>query len=809
MERQRGISIKSMPMSFLLADLRGKSHVINVIDTPGHVDFLDDTVAALRLCDGMVVIVDVVEGMTMSVEQVIKMAAKEGLSIVLVLNKLDRLILDLKLPPNDAYFKLKHVIEEFNACVSTHMPGSTVSPALGNVCFASSQMEWCFSLKSFAQIYARLHANYSMLDVDTFAKHLWGDVFFNATHRTFDKKNPETKTGSGKRTFVEFILEPLYKLHAYVLGESPDSLKSCLAELKIYLKKGEYELDVKPLLTLVMRRFLVDVGGFVDMLVRHVPSPVTHAKTKLEYTYKGPLLPGGDNNAAMAMMKCSSEGPLVMHISKLYPSLDGRYFDAFGRVMSGTVRPGQKVKVLGENYSLEDEEDMSLCEVNKLWIFESHYRIEVSQATAGNWILVGGIDESILKTATVVDERVDEPYTFIPLQFQLRPVVRVGVEPLNPSELPKMLEGLRKLGKSYPIFQTKVEESGEHIILGTGEMYLDCILHDLRTIYAEMEIKVADPVVTFCETVVETSSIKCSAETPNKKNTLMLIAEPLEKGLAEDIEQGRISMSGDRSQLANFLQETYQWDILQSRHVWAFGPDDNGPNVLVDDTLPSEVSKSALRNVHDSIRQGFQWAAREGPLCDEPMRNVKFRLVDATIASDPISRGSGQIIPTARRVCYSAFLTATPRIMEPVYAVEILAPANCISVIYTVLARRRGHVVQDMPRPGTPLHTVKALLPVIDSFGFETDLRIQTQGLAFCQQMFDHWQMTPGDPLDKSTILRPLEPSPASQLARDFMLKTRRRKGLGEEVALVKYFDNPTLLSLAQQDFAASNSNFL
>jgi U5 small nuclear ribonucleoprotein component len=81
-----------------------------------------------------------------------------------------------------------------------------------------------------------------------------------------------------------------------------------------------------------------------------------------------------------------------------------------------------------------------------------------------------------------------------------------------------MLEGLRKINKSYPLSKTKIEESGEHIILGTGELYMDCILHDLRKLYSEIEIKVSDPVVSFCETIIETSSIKCYADTNNKKN---------------------------------------------------------------------------------------------------------------------------------------------------------------------------------------------------------------------------------------------------------------------------------------------------
>lgn len=110
----------------------------------------------------------------------------------------------------------------------------------------------------------------------------------------------------------------------------------------------------------------------------------------------------------------------------------------------------------------------------------------------------------------------------------------------------------------------------------------------------------------------------------------------------------------------------------------------------------------------------------------------------------------------------------------------------------------RGHVTQDIPKPGSPLYTVKAYLPVIDSFGFETDLRTHTQGQAFCQQSFDHWQIVPGDPLDKSVSLKPLEPSPAQFLARDFMIKTRRRKGLSEDVNINKFFDDSMLIELAK-----------
>jgi U5 small nuclear ribonucleoprotein component len=171
------------------------------------------------------------------------------------------------------------------------------------------------------------------------------------------------------------------------------------------------------------------------------------------------------------------------------------------------------------------------------------------------------------------------------------------------------------------------------------------------------------------------------------------------------------------------------------------------------------------------------------------IRGVKFRVLDASLAQEPIYRGGGQIIPTARRVCYSSFLLATPRLLEPVYYVEVQAPADCVAAVYTVLSRRRGHVTKDIPKPGSPLYTVKAYIPVIDANGFETDLRTATQGQAFVQMTFDHWSVVPGDPTDTSIQLRPLEPATGQALARDLVLKTRRRKGLSDSIAVSKYLE--------------------
>lgn len=180
------------------------------------------------------------------------------------------------------------------------------------------------------------------------------------------------------------------------------------------------------------------------------------------------------------------------------------------------------------------------------------------------------------------------------------------------------------------------------------------------------------------------------------------------------------------------------------------------------------------------------------------IRNTKFKLTDITLASEAIFRGGGQIIPTSRRACYSSFLMASPRLMEPLYSVSVTGPEDSYMEVYNVLARRRGHVLSDGPVAGTPLYRVNGLLPVIDSFGFETDLRIKTQGSSMVSLVFDSWSIVPGDPLDRDQIIRPLQPATAQATARDFVLKTRKRKGLSEDVSVRTFLEPEFYQSLME-----------
>lgn len=537
-EQERHMSIKSTPMTMLLADTRGKNFAITIMDCPGHVQLHDESVAALRMVDSALLVVDALEGVMMHTELLIQQTVSEGLPILLCISKLDRLIVELKLPPRDSYYKLLQIVESVNDIIAKASCGRypKLSPANGTVCFSSALHGYSFTLPSFAQVYADHHDDTLGTNLTTvqMASRLWGDWYWDPSTNKFHTSPKDCTTRVVDRTFVTFVLEPLYKIYTACLGESEQVTSKLLRSLGVLLKKDQLRASARPLLRAALSKFMETAScGIVDMIVRHVPTPNAAAKGKVHRAYSGPLV---NSTVVESMLTTNSKGPLVIHVAKLCSTPDGNSFDAFGRIYSGTIAPGQRVKVLGEAYVPdEDDEDCAIATVESVSIPRGRRQTPVTLATAGNWVLIKGVDATISKTATIVGLKRDEEeeeglgnnpaesnstgddatYIFKPLRFPFaggESVVKMALEPLQPAELPKMVEGLRRVSKSYPMVQTRVEESGEHVLFGTGELYLDCVLHDLRHVHADLEIKVADPISAFRETVVETSSLKCFAE---------------------------------------------------------------------------------------------------------------------------------------------------------------------------------------------------------------------------------------------------------------------------------------------------------
>merc|ERR1712098_880003 len=193
-----------------------------------------------------------------------------------------------------------------------------------------------------------------------------------------------------------------------------------------------------------------------------------------------------------------------------------------------------------------------------------------------------------------------------------------------------------------------ITESGEHVVAGAGELHLEICLKDLEEDHAGVPLRISDPVVAYRETVTEKSSITALSKSPNKHNRLYMIAEPMDEELAKEIEAGKISPRDDLKARARILADDFGWDVTDARKIWCFGPDTSGANLLVDQTKAVQY----LNEIKDSVVSGFQWASREGPVAEEPMRGCRFNIMDVTLHADAIHRGGGQLIPTARRVLY-------------------------------------------------------------------------------------------------------------------------------------------------------------
>jgi len=750
-------------------EINEKSFLINLIDSPGHVDFSSEVTAALRVTDGALVVVDCIEGVCVQTETVLRQAISERIKPVLMLNKLDRAVLELQLPPEEAYRSFQKSIENVNVIIATYndeaLGDITLEPVTGKVAFGSGLHQWGFTLKKFAKTYAKKFKSTRA----KMMKRLWGDSFFKKGENKWTNKSDN---GKHKRGYVAFILDPIYQLFDAIMNEKADKVVKMLKVIGVTLKGDEKDLVGKPLLKRVMQKWLPAGDAVLEMIVMHLPSPRDAQKYRTDSLYEGPE----DDECAVAMRNCDASGPLMMYVSKMVPTNDKGRFYAFGRVFSGTIATGQKVRIMGPNYVPGKKTDLWVKNIQRTIIMMGRNVEQVADIPAGNTCGLVGVDSYLLKTGTISTS--DIAHNIRQMKYSVSPVVRVAVECKNSADLPKLVEGLKRLSKSDPLVQISQEESGENIIAGAGELHLEICLKDLQDDFmGGAPIRISDPVVSYRETVGGSSSSTCLSKSPNKHNRLYMEAEAMPVDLQVEIEEGKVVPAPkDAKEQARYLAEKYDFDPTDvgPKKLWGFAPDGNGPNFLIDATRAVQY----LNEIKESVNSGFQWAMRAGPMCDEVVRGVVFKLLDVTLHADAIHRGMGQILPTARRVMFASMYTAEPTLMEPMYIADIAVPVDSAGGVYSTLSMRRGEIVEEIPKAGTPMTAIRAYLPVNQSFGFTKELRSNTGGKAFPQCSFDHWATMNGDPFSEGNRVY------------EIIRETRKRKGMEEAMPpLDRYLD--------------------
>jgi len=504
------------------------------------------------------------------------------------------------------------------------------------------------------------------------------------------------------------------------------------------------------------------------MIIMKLPSPRKAQAYRAAYLYEGPI----DDPCGQSIKKCDRDGALMVFISKMIPTSDKGRFYAFGRVFGGTVATGQKVRIMGPNYKpgVNSKADLHVKNIQRTVLMMGGKVEAVPDVPCGNTVALVGVDQYLMKQGTISDH--EDACCIRVMKYSVSPVVRVAVEVKSAADLPKLVEGLRKLSKSDPLVQCYSEDSGEHIIAGCGELHIEICLKDLEEEFAKCPLKKGDPVVSYKECVTDISTQTCLSKSPNKHNRIFCKAAPLGDELAQAIDDDKVSSKQDPKARRIILRDEFDWDPNDALKIWCFGPETTGPNMVVDVTKAVQY----LNEIKDSVEAAFQWATKEGVMTEENMRGCRFNIEDVALHADAIHRGGGQIIPTARRVFYASVLTASPRFQEPIFLVEIQCPNDTVGGIYNCLATRRGIVIGEEPISGTPLVNMKAHLPVAESFGFTQALRAATSGRAFPQCVFDHWEELADDPF-----------KPDSR-AGILVAGVRKRKGLKEEIPLLENF---------------------
>ncbi|KAK9971344.1 hypothetical protein ABG768_024716 [Culter alburnus] len=776
-EQIRGITMKSSAISLHYAT-GGADYLINLIDSPGHVDFSSEVSTAVRLCDGAIVVVDAVEGVCPQTQVVLRQAWLENIRPVLVINKIDRLIVELKLTSQEAYAHLQKILEQVNAVTGTlftskvleeraekeaETPSSYAendsgdqvydwsagleetddsdlyfSPDRGNVVFASAIDGWGFRIHQFAEMYSqKMGIRFWVL-----LKTLWGDFYLNAKA----KKIMKGAQSKGKKPlFVQLVLDNIWSMYdAVVTRRDKEKVEKMVTSLGVkVLPRDLKHSDPKVLLSAICSQWLPVSQAVLSMVCEKLPSPAEISAERVEKLMsvgarRFDSLPEKTQELKKAFLDCSADetAPVIVFVSKMFavdskalpqnkqrpltqeeiaqrrelarqrhaerqaanqsaespgsadaggtstpaapatgsvtdalcaqtealsvrPAVEEdnkEHFVAFARVYSGVVRKGQKVFVLGPKYDpslalrvlpegcsvadvLPSVPHMACCTVDSLYLLMGRELEELDEVPSGNVLGIGGMEEFILKSATISTSPACPPFT--PINFEATPIVRVAIEPKHPSEMPKLVRGMRLLNQADPCAEVLIQETGEHVLVTAGEVHLQRCLDDLRERFAKIEISASEPIIPFRETVIRPPKVDMVNEelgkqqkvavihqvkdehtkyhegvqvdstglvtltTSNKMATVRVRAIPLPEEVTRILEDS-VGLIRTMEQFSLFAGEGKTLDINQKilediqefkvklestlqghkwrgavEHIWAFGPRRCGPNILL------------------------------------------------------------------------------------------------------------------------------------------------------------------------------------------------------------------------------------
>lgn len=572
-EQERGITMESSAISLIYdskmrntensSTMSHERYLINLIDSPGHVDFSSQVITATRLCDGALILVDAVEGVCTQTIAVLRQAKMESLKPILVINKMDRLIVELKMSTNEAALWLNRLVEQVNACqaslyrseyfvvleddlkdLSLTDKFEEFSPIKGNVIFSSATDNWAFRLSSFAEKYAQKLG----VPAEKFLTFLFdSELFFDSKSKRVVSRATALRLGisTEKCLFAQFVLDNLWSVYESTVISFDEEKVEKIAK-SVHAKVGIRDVKARDGVN-VMKSIL---GAWIPLadcifssIIDQIPDPIKSNGIKLTEHFEGneeifpsetvKLIEKLKNKAEpepKPESKDENENELtVAYIAKMFSitcdarmahnlgvSIDethNEFLLGMGRVFHGSLRVGQELFVLKPRYdpNAPSEENNFKCRIKKLFLLMGREVEPIDEIHEGGVFAVSieqigheaetSIFEGI-KSATLSTSLWCPSFDLRPNQTEIAPIVRVALQPTELASFPRLLEGLKLLCQADPTAETYIqEENGEPILAAAGELHLQQCLKDLKERFARVDFTVSPPMVPFRETI--------------------------------------------------------------------------------------------------------------------------------------------------------------------------------------------------------------------------------------------------------------------------------------------------------------------
>ncbi|CAD5207148.1 unnamed protein product [Bursaphelenchus okinawaensis] len=825
-EQERGITMKSSVVSLLFDPL-----LLNLVDSPGHVDFLAEVNSAVNVADVALLVVDVVEGVCSQTESLLRQAILNQVQVILVLNKIDRLITELKLSESEGFQHIRQLIENVNSTLSQIFQGLLLEdhdeqvewdkiedvelkyhfhPSHGNVLFSSAVFGYAFSVGDFANKWAvKLKMEPSYLE-----QNLFSDCYFagGQLHQEAEKK--------GKKTlFEQLVLTPLWEVYKVAFQDKDvEKLKSSALKLGLEPLKAKRCEDAFH----ELMRTWMPLSSAVARAVARCQSAKAAFSTdeRVSRIFKA----NDCEKITKALKACDSNDEFsLLFVMKLYVVDEKKL--AVCRVMNGRVEKDQLLYPVSKK---PDQEPQKVTSINIMLGKDLH---EVEKAVAGTIVAIEF--EDFPSSATLSNEKVDsEGLGFV--NEGMEPLVRVTLRTsLDIQNMAQLKQGLKQLSTVDPSVRVFEQEDGDLALVTAGEVHLQKCLQDLEQL-GLTDLEVSAPIVPCLETIVPDISnsyakivalhlTECFLKTFSLR--LKVRAVPLSEEIIHVMKKCEDCITQFKDdekseQLDHFLKDLKEaavkslpgtkgtfWvrktgeDIEKLfDNLWTFGPRRAKFNILFN--AIEEQDETVVKALERAVIGGFELGMSLGPLADEPMHAVGVLVEELAFVApeEPNDEDNGPVEVTdpqlqgqmisATKQTIKAALRKTPmRLVTPMYKCKVQTSAQALGKVHTVLAQRHAKVLDEDINQATGFFEIDCHLPIIESFDFCDQLRKKTSGVASAQLTFSHWQIIDEDPFWIPSTEEELEEfgekGDTVNQAREYMNNIRRRKGLPTDEVLV------------------------